>query len=528
MASSVSRIDYALPTTIASEEELKKIVADSEERVVDSVLTTPRFFDLNVEEILEDWDVEHALREIIANAIDEQNLTNTKEIQIFKDKSIWHIRDFGRGLTYNHLTQKENPEKQAHPNSMIGKFGVGLKDAFATFDRKGIRFDIESRHGDITTEKVKKIGFESLTTLHAVVKAPSKPNMLGTDFVFYNVEDKNIKKAQDLFLNFSDEIVLETSQFGQVIQRKIDRNCRVYINGLKVAEEDNFLFSYNITSLTSEMRKALNRERSHVGRSAFSKRVQSILLACKTSKVIQLIATDLEKLAKGSSYDEMKWTNVSVHAVGILNQIQENSLFITSSQLSSNKRFLVDEATVREEHIVVIPESIADKTRSLSDPSGKPIRTLDQYIRERERSFQFTFIKPEDLSEQERDIYGYSDKIFALIGGRPEVIKELAISETMRPADTINTIGLWMSEEGKIIIHRSQLRNLSEYASTLLHEAAHALSRAPDISSKFEHKLTNLLGIITKEALRYKDPTAQDGFANSSKRKRAEEIADDD
>ena len=96
-------------------------------------------FDLNIEKILEDWDIHHAIREIIANAIDECIITNTKDIDISKDNSgKWHIRDFGRGLKYEHLTQKENDEKLRNPK-VIGKFGIGLKDALATFDRKGVK-----------------------------------------------------------------------------------------------------------------------------------------------------------------------------------------------------------------------------------------------------------------------------------------------------------------------------------------------------------------------------------------------------
>jgi len=43
-----------------------------------------RKFDLNIEEVLEDWEIYHAVREIIANALDEQALTKTKDIQISK------------------------------------------------------------------------------------------------------------------------------------------------------------------------------------------------------------------------------------------------------------------------------------------------------------------------------------------------------------------------------------------------------------------------------------------------------------
>ena len=110
---------------------------------------TSRKFDLNIEKILEDWEVCHAIREIIANAIDEQLLTKTQDIAIFQDgKKKWHIRDYGRGLIYEHLTQRENEEKLANPH-VIGKFGIGLKDALATFDRKGVQVLIRSKYGDI-------------------------------------------------------------------------------------------------------------------------------------------------------------------------------------------------------------------------------------------------------------------------------------------------------------------------------------------------------------------------------------------
>ena len=90
-----------------------------------------RKFDLNIEKILDNWEIYHAIREIISNALDEMTLTQTPMINIYKDSTgLWHIKDFGRGLRYQHLTQNENEEKKVCKN-VIGKFGVGLKDALA-------------------------------------------------------------------------------------------------------------------------------------------------------------------------------------------------------------------------------------------------------------------------------------------------------------------------------------------------------------------------------------------------------------
>lgn len=178
-------------------------------------------FDLNIEKVLEDWEVYHAIREVIANALDEQILTQTKDIQILKDSNgDWHIRDFGRGLRYDHLTQNENEEKLKNPQ-LIGKFGVGLKDAMATFDRRGIKVLIKSKFGDITLGKSEKQDFEDVITLHAYLSDPTEPTIIGTDFVLQGCKETDLDKAKHLFLRFAGENSLEKTQYGEVLQRKI-------------------------------------------------------------------------------------------------------------------------------------------------------------------------------------------------------------------------------------------------------------------------------------------------------------------
>jgi hypothetical protein len=155
-----------------------------------------REFDLNIERVLENWTVAHAIREVIANALDEAALTGTAEPEISKDAAgVWHIRDFGRGLRYEHLTQNENREKLANPEKVVGKFGVGLKDALATFDRRGITVTIRSGFGDITTAKQHKNGFADVTKLHAIIDDPTDPSMEGTDVELAGVADDDVAAA---------------------------------------------------------------------------------------------------------------------------------------------------------------------------------------------------------------------------------------------------------------------------------------------------------------------------------------------
>ena len=211
-----------------------------------------REFDLNIERVLENWTVAHALREVIANALDEQALTGTAEPQIFQDtEDRWHIRDWGRGLRYEHLTQNENKEKLAYPDKVVGKFGVGLKDALATFDRHRVAVVIRSRYGDITTGKQAKHGFDDIKTLHALITEPAEPGFTGTEFILsgHALTERQVEEAKGLFLHYSGDEEMGATPFGSVLRRTHTRaKARTYVNGLRVAEEDNFLFSYNITS----------------------------------------------------------------------------------------------------------------------------------------------------------------------------------------------------------------------------------------------------------------------------------------
>lgn len=458
-------------------------------------------FDLNIEEVLEDWEVCDALREVIANAIDEQILTRTDDLRIDKDEQgRWRVRDFGRGLKHEHLTQNEDEEKSSHPDLVIGKFGVGLKDALATFDRRGVKVRVQSKHGDISLGRSSKHGFDDIVTLHALISEPSDVDFVGTEFVFEGVEDKDVERAKDFFLKFSDEQPLESTRYGQVLKRGAS-GARIYVNGVRVAEEDNFLFSYNVTSLTQTMRKALNRERTHVGRTAYAPRIKTILLECKSGSVAELLVDDLEEFETGKSHDELTWTDVAVHACKLLNT-EGNVVFFTPSEAREAKD-MVDRAISDGNKIVIIPGSVQEKVRDQKDLHGEPVRDLLEFITEWNKSFEFSFVDKSDLTNDEREVFAKTEEVLELAGGKPKNVKNIWISETMRieSGGSGEAVGLWQERAQSIVVKRSQLRNLRTYAATLLHEIAHARSGATDLTRAFEYELSDLLGVTTNNTI---------------------------
>lgn len=483
-------------------DKLKKVPIKVDDNIVKT--NNAKEFDLNIEKILENWEVYHAIRKIIANALDEQILTNTKDISIYKSNDgWWHIIDFGRGLNYHHLTQNENEEKLTN-DKLIGRFGVGLKDALATLYRHGIKVQIISKYGIITLKEASKSGFDDIITLHAQIAPPQNPNMVGTDFCLLGCNVDDIEKAKSLFLTFSGKNILEKNAYGEVIENSTN-TADIYINGVKVAEESNFLFSYNITSLTAQLKKTLNRERTNVGRSAYTGRIKDILKACSSEKVIDALVEDLQQFGSGNRHDELSWNDIAMHASIKMNQLHKDTTFVTTSDLQ-NKPSLIDEMQRSGYNPVVVPDNIISKMEDYNTgaKSGETLTTANQYIKDEKERFVPVEIDINALTVYEKEVYNITDSILKLIGGKPKNVKKIVIVEKIYESELFNeTLGLWIAGENKILIKRKQLKSLEQYAGTLLHECAHAISGADDVSRDFELKLTEIIGIVSSKLIQY-------------------------
>jgi len=456
-----------------------------------------RVFDLNIEEVLDNWEVEHAIREVIANALDEQKLTGTADVRILKgNRGNWHIRDFGRGLRIEHFTLNEDQEKLDSQFQIIGKFGVGLKDALATFHRRGVDVAIGSRHGTFRLKEVSKHGFSNIVTLH--VEYDDTPlDFAGTDVVLFGATESDIAKAKNLFLKFAGEQIIESTSYGEILPRQPDF-AKVYIVGVLANEEPNFLFSYNITSLTDAMKKRLNRERLNVGRTTYTDRIKSILKAATSDYVKELLVNQVTRRAYGDQRDELAWIEISTLALNLMHESTAVA-YVTEDELH-NRPGLVGAAKSDGLQVVVITEKQKDKAIAQVAAGGTELRTLDVYAREFNESFQYKFVDPKDLTHTEREVFSLSSRILGLVDLMPSQSPVVRVSETMRvTAD--NSEAVWDPQLPAIVIKRTSLSSTPRYAGPLLHEAAHATSGHPDVSRVFEGVLTQYLGMIAARAL---------------------------
>lgn len=226
------------------------------------------------------------------------------------------------------------------------------------------------------------------------------------------------------------------------------------------------------------------------------------MLECKEKRVAECLVEDLQKFELGESHDELSWIDVSVHACKLLNS-KDKVIFLTPWELS-DAQTMVDRAKRDGFRIITIPENVKSKTRGLKDIEGNEIRDLEEYTAQWNDSFEFKFIDENSLSKKEKEIFSKKDDILKLIGGKPTKVKEILISETMRleTQGYDEARGVWEEHEKRIIIKRDQFKDLVSFAGTLLHETAHAISGASDITIEFENELTQLLGKLSETSLK--------------------------
>ena len=439
-------------------------------------------FDLNIEQVLENWSIADALREIIANALDEQTLTGSQAIEIYKKGDAWHIRDYGRGRRYIHFTQNENDEKLSS-DKLIGKFGVGLKDALAVLHRRRCTVAIRSRHNLVTVEMAPKSGF-GINTLHANFKPPVDPEMTGTDFTVSGISDEDMEEAKSRFLVFNHLELLESTRYGEIYAHS-NGEAAIYINGVKVANENNFMFSYNITSINAAIRKALNRERSNVGRTAYSDTVKNMLKNCRSDAVLTTLVDDLQNRMSGRNKDETAWVDVATHAAKTLNQ-SGNVVFMTPYQ----------RADLTNQQVEILEESGKRLFMVTDDVYGKienAVSTFRDVYEQYNNSFQYSFVDYLELSPQERQTFDLRTIIIASLIPKFRVVSDIRVSEKIRVDEHgDSTNGVW--DGSKVIIKRSVLSDPTKFCAALAHELSHAQYGHSDNTRAFENDLTNMLG----------------------------------
>jgi hypothetical protein len=277
-----------------------------------------RYFDLNTDKILSDWTAEHALRELFSNAIDETELSQTSkplDLSLSEDR-VLILRDYGRGLREQHFVQHEDGDKRGN-GKMIGKFGMGLKDALSVLHQQGHSVRIKSQYLKMTKLQYRAKHNSDINTLHVVINPKQDPQFEGTIITVDDIEPAVYIAARNLFLHFGAPTLLFKCKYGEIYARRQKDEAHIYINGVRMGAEPNFLYDYNITNLTSTLSKAINRDRMMLKKTSYVGRIQDILILAmkEDADIRRSIHREYQKLARreGGVCHEISYAKIKKH-----------------------------------------------------------------------------------------------------------------------------------------------------------------------------------------------------------------------
>jgi hypothetical protein len=294
-----------------------------------------------------------------------------------------------------------------------------------------------------------------------------------------------------MFLCFSGALLIETTKYGEVYPTK-NGIATIYVNGVQVAKEEDFMFSYNITNINAQVKKALNRERSNVGRTAYSDTVKNILKQCKSEGVLLTLVKDLENVMRGTNKDESSWVDVASYAAKTLHKIG-NVVFLTPTERSNLTNQHVEILEQSGKKLVMITDNVYEKIKD-------DVTTFSNVYFEYQENFKYKFVGYDSLSEQERNVFDSKDIVITFLKKHQYRCNvSVRISETIRVGIYgESTMGVCDPSEG-IIIKRSVLRDPVNFKGVLVHEFAHFVSGASDNTREFENILTDMLGQVLSD-----------------------------
>lgn len=338
-----------------------------------------------------------------------------------------------------------------------------------------------------------KHGFNDVETLHAEIIEIENPDILGTDFILENCSDKDIIKAQSNFIKYNNSDLLQITKYGEIYKKtKYNEKSNIYVNGMKIAQEDNFAFHYNITNINSSIKKALNRERTNVGRSAYTDRIKQILLNSSNKEILNVMMEQLERVSYGNNCEEIAWLDIATHMAKQVNK-QEDVVFLPQgSHVSEDIRNIIN---LEGKKIIYIPENISSKFEGMKDDNGNEMSTLSSFIKSYEENFKYDFVEYKDLTKDEQEVYDLCKNISKELDFN-DVIKKIKISNTMHKSMEEEILGVCDYQLDIIVIKRSQLKSPEQFIGTLIHEIIHYKTHTSDCTREFENELTKTIGIL--------------------------------
>jgi hypothetical protein len=410
------------------------------------------------------WTVHHAIKEIIANALDTK-----QKVKMTQKDGFISIEDGGEGLSKQNLlfgsTNKDD--------SQIGMFGEGLKMASLVLARHNRQFKVVTKGFEYEAIIERDTQFNA-DVLVVYLNASRKRK--GTEISFKGTEEE-LATAQNNFLALN-------KVFKEVDKQIYEPGGNIFINGMFIQRIDS-VFSYNLNTKT-----LLNRDRKSVDMDGAKIYIKKALQEMTNKASIEKFLSN-----KKSHMVEFQ-VNLSIPSQNrsiwksVIDKVFPKGCFAMGTEHDG----------VAQDRGFSLLLNLGESLYHLLSQCG--IKKSSEMVNLRgDESMVSKKVDPNKLSAKGQKRWKQGLDLFGKLYG-VRLTKKIEIIETFKDGvETDSTWGLYVPATDMIYVLKELVDNVDKHSfdtfmGVLIHEQCHRITQAHDRTREFEMGLSMELGRI--------------------------------
>ncbi len=420
------------------------------------------------------WDVEKAIREIVQNDLDSRKEFDCDGyISWDRETGVATVKDNGPGLLLRHLALGVSEKG----DGAIGKYGEGLKLALLVMAREGRDIEVRASGKIIRPAIEAHEGFGTeILVMHVEDMPPHHAALHTGTTVRFECSQAELEAGKSYF----ERYLSARNGFRWVESGKISKPAgHVYINGARVGNIDNAMFSYHLDE--ARVGDIGNRDREVIDQNQVRPHIRRMLAETSSMEVMRgLISSvayeghDSWEMEAGIEFYSIPENSRRVWKRA-LNEVLGESVVLSSGP-DHNR-----EAMYRGHHIIHVSWVWKEAFRHMG------MLTAEDVVRERTTIRR---IAVQRLDPEERKVLNRAKR---LVEKHYNKIGRLTVAENLEyKTGDARIRGMYDFEEDRIYIKREVLQNIHDAVHVLLHEAVHKHSGELDCTAGFERALTDV------------------------------------
>ena len=421
------------------------------------------------------WTGKEAVREVLQNYLDSLAEFDCKGSISLKD-GIATVRDYGPGIQMKHFALGVTDKS----DDSIGRFGKGLKQALLVFAREGRYCSILSNGLKITPAVEYDENYQTDVMVLNISELKGSSKRIKGAMVEFECSEEEMEEAKSYFIQF------QRGKVKMLTDKISSPGGTVYVNGSKIGEVENALFSYHLNH--AEADDVMSSDRDMIDTGKLDRVVMNIFADTMDDNIIRMLYSHIF-----TSFDPHRYWEASVgfnwsRMEGSRREEWKELFFQMFGRNAVVSDVNYETAQRFGYHPINVPGYWAMCIGSIG------VLTATEVLREA-RQEKIETIDIEELTpNQQRNLYVACGVVQGYYGDPGTVLVSKNLDEWLNIAKNSGkqAHGFYKEDADEIYLEESILDSLEKTIHVLLHETVHKYSGAADETVEFEEALCDV------------------------------------